>query len=368
MKYIKLGLLSICLLAILSVISVERAEAATCTKTWNGSNYSYNYSSAGSNGTFVFGNWAGTGYNITISVLGKVTTCLNQADFNKMMSWSYNSDAYAFWNTGLSSWSRSLSCGNTHSYSKVHVPINGSCGSSNGGTYSSAPTNGLCSTGTASAVSTGPSTYTWSCAGQYSGTNATCSANIATQGSTTTPPVQGGGGQGGGGEGDGPLSASCLIDDTLPNLGQEVILNAVTSGGAGNYSYSWGGGVTANENSASVTKSSPDIVNATLSVTRGSETKSAICAQIVFMARPVITIVPPITDAQCKLDWNDAGFPSDITCSVYADGALTTYTKNSNVDAGKKYQVKCTYTIGGVPTTTASEIRACVKNPSLIEI
>jgi len=56
-------------------------------------------------------------------------------------------------------------------------PVNGACGSSNGGTFTAVPTANLCISGTASTV-TGSGPWSWSCAGQNGGTEATCSATI----------------------------------------------------------------------------------------------------------------------------------------------------------------------------------------------
>lgn len=62
--------------------------------------------------------------------------------------------------------------------------INGVCGPADGQTYTSAPTTDLCTAGTPSAVSgTGP--WTWTCDGSNGGTNASCSANLATGGPFT---------------------------------------------------------------------------------------------------------------------------------------------------------------------------------------
>ncbi len=55
--------------------------------------------------------------------------------------------------------------------------VNGVCGSANGGTFTAPPTANLCSTGTASGL-TNNGTLSWSCNGQYGGTNASCSATI----------------------------------------------------------------------------------------------------------------------------------------------------------------------------------------------
>jgi len=63
------------------------------------------------------------------------------------------------------------------------TPVDGTCGSSQGGSFTSAPSTNLCSAGTASSVTTGSTTYTWSCVGSNGGSTASCSANIAVNGS-----------------------------------------------------------------------------------------------------------------------------------------------------------------------------------------
>jgi uncharacterized repeat protein (TIGR02543 family) len=58
-------------------------------------------------------------------------------------------------------------------------PVDGACGTANGQTLTSAPTTGLCTAGASSAV-TGAGPWSWSCAGQNGGTNASCSASVQT--------------------------------------------------------------------------------------------------------------------------------------------------------------------------------------------
>jgi hypothetical protein len=67
--------------------------------------------------------------------------------------------------------------------------VNGACGIANGGSFSSVPTN-LCSAGTASPVTiTGePGSWTWSCNGEYAGTNASCSATVTGTPACVTQP------------------------------------------------------------------------------------------------------------------------------------------------------------------------------------
>jgi hypothetical protein len=55
--------------------------------------------------------------------------------------------------------------------------VNGTCGSANGSSFSAPPTANLCSAGTASAI-TNPGSWSWSCNGEYGGTNASCTATV----------------------------------------------------------------------------------------------------------------------------------------------------------------------------------------------
>ncbi len=345
-------------------------DAATCSKVWNGKTYSYTYGPTGSSGTFTFTNWANTQYNISIHVVGKTTVCLSQTDFNNMMSWSYNSDASAFWSKNLDSWSRTLSCGNTHTYSRVHVPVNGDCGPADGATYTSAPDTGLCDVGAASSVNVNQSTYTWSCAGQYGGTTAQCSANKGNNGQSDGSSSGGGGGDGGGTPAI-MTDVECVVTNSLPNIGETITYSAAPHGGGPNFSFSWtGSGLSGNDSQLNVTKNTAALVTPIVTVTDGKPTTiTKTCPTAEFIYRPIIGVVPPITANTCTLTWDTEKLPGAI-CKVYADGMEKVgLTNNSPVQPGAKYQVRCTYTPeGGTATTTVSEIKACVKNPSLIEI
>lgn len=57
----------------------------------------------------------------------------------------------------------------------ITVLTDGACGSSNGKSLLTEPTTGLCQSGVAGSV-TGTGPWSWSCAGEYGGTTATCSA------------------------------------------------------------------------------------------------------------------------------------------------------------------------------------------------
>ena len=58
--------------------------------------------------------------------------------------------------------------------------VNGACGTASGGSFSAAPTANLCSStgGTPSAVTNVAGAWSWTCNGEYGGTNAPCSATI----------------------------------------------------------------------------------------------------------------------------------------------------------------------------------------------
>ncbi len=56
------------------------------------------------------------------------------------------------------------------------IPLNGACGTANGVAVLAAPSANLCAAGAASMVASGASSFTWSCDGANSGTNASCAA------------------------------------------------------------------------------------------------------------------------------------------------------------------------------------------------
>ena len=66
-------------------------------------------------------------------------------------------------------------------------PVNGVCGSANGVAVSSIPTTNLCSAGTATTVA-GGGPWTWNCNGSGGGSNAACSAPLASGGGLSPPP------------------------------------------------------------------------------------------------------------------------------------------------------------------------------------
>jgi len=65
--------------------------------------------------------------------------------------------------------------------------VNGVCGSANGGAFTSPPITNLCSTGSVSGESNN-GTLSWTCSGQYGGTNASCSAAVTPVNACLAPP------------------------------------------------------------------------------------------------------------------------------------------------------------------------------------
>jgi pseudomonalisin len=83
--------------------------------------------------------------------------------------------------TGPWSWSCAGSYGGSTASCSANLEIDGACGAANGASFYSEPTTNLCGVGTASAV-TGTGPWSWSCAGSYGGSTASCFANLEVDG------------------------------------------------------------------------------------------------------------------------------------------------------------------------------------------
>jgi uncharacterized repeat protein (TIGR02543 family) len=158
---------------------------------------------------------AGTGTGSVSSSVSGIsysypTTSTKTADFSETASLALTATAgsgsIASWGTtcatagGSASGSTSAAvCTFTSLYASRSVTatfsliVNGSCGTSGGQTTTTAPTANLCAKGTASEVTTNAGTFTWTCAGSNTGTDANCSA---TRAYTATPSVVTGSGHG----------------------------------------------------------------------------------------------------------------------------------------------------------------------------
>jgi type II secretory pathway pseudopilin PulG len=87
--------------------------------------------------------------------------------------------------SGPWAWSCSGQYGGASANCSANRTINGTCGTAHNANYASAPTTNLCGVGTASAV-TGAGPWAWTCAGQYGGTTASCTANKSQPGACGT--------------------------------------------------------------------------------------------------------------------------------------------------------------------------------------
>ncbi len=97
----------------------------------------------------------------------------------------------SWWLTNISGINATSSYGVESTFTTgTAAAVNGACGSANGGTFTSVasvnPAN-LCSVGTVSGQ-TNNGTYSWTCDGNYGGTNASCSATITPANACLTPP------------------------------------------------------------------------------------------------------------------------------------------------------------------------------------
>ncbi len=74
------------------------------------------------------------------------------------------------------------------------------------------------------------------------------------------------------------LSVSCSASPNPASVGETVTFTSSVSGGTGSFSYSWSGACTGNSSTCERSFSSPGTYSATITVTSGSETRSATCS------------------------------------------------------------------------------------------
>jgi len=120
----------------------------------------------------------------TIVVVGGACGSSNGASFPSIPSTNLCSagTASAVSGSGPWAWFCNGSFGGANASCLANRVTSGVCGSSNGASFYSIPTTNLCSAGTASTVS-GSGPWAWTCAGLYGGTPASCSANKKVNGS-----------------------------------------------------------------------------------------------------------------------------------------------------------------------------------------
>ena len=346
----------------------------------------------------------------------------------QIYNWEYGVDAWNIYNQEADSGSYTYDptgCGNTHIYSKTYVPINGVCGSANGGTYSTAPATNLCSTGTASSVTTGSSNYTWTCNGQYNGTNASCTANKTPTngdcGTTVDSCVSGSllntpsdtpsqyrwscvGTNGGttevcsinkddanvsGNNGQGNFDPYCVVNPKVAQIGETITWSIVT--GTNNevsVDFDWVSGSFAwadSQRDQAFQHVSNEILtiggtDISALVTRSNDPREVSCSGARFIDTMIVQVQKPIVEAdeQCVLTWSKVDATGSCVLknqqSNSTVGSINASSGSMPVDAlqpGDKYFIECSFTdtaTGLVSDVIKSEYVSCIKKGEIQEI
>ncbi len=410
------------------------ADAWTCTDTWGGKTWTYDvFRPAGlpyySTGSFTFNNWANTGFDITINSQGNLGYCMTHEEFVISMNWSYNSDAQTFWNQNTNYWSRSLSCGNTHTYEKTSTVDDAVCGSAAGGLYPSAPTTNLCSVGTPSTAREYvgyANQYRWTCTGS-GGLNKWCSAT-----KVTPPVVNGACGSDNNscnagnlydindsaqryqwiclGSGGGTDSPTCTApkngngnnnnnnnNNNSDNPVCQISPTSITSVGGPSmtwsisglinpqsYKYDWLSADSLVNSNTSYSYTIPTSAHKILSDVRVGITKNqgnddaevVPCPDAVVADIPLLNIDEPIVEegTQCLLSWGE--LDSNASCEIRSQYGGTSGSIGENddmlvspTDPNNKYFIRCAFYADGVLINTIdSNKKSCIKTGTLIEI
>ena len=362
-----------------------------CSGTWGGKTWYYETYRVGvpapySTGSFTFNNWANTGSDITISWTGPSSGyCMTAAEFTENMNWMYNSDAGAFWAENRNSWSRNLSCGNTHTYTKsTPTPVvNGVC----------SVAKNTCST-PGESVNRGEnsSEFTWDCPGSNGGNTAQCSLD-----------KNGGGGRNNNDRNPNDNSVNpnyapiCVArpDNVAVNNGVDMIVWTIFDKADPNsspYNFAWShpplpsGAVFNNSNSAAVTMTSTNAfklaqgqISAVVSAPGFS--KSVVCPSASFVEGITATFTQPIVepDDMCTLNWDKLDPVATPVCEIYNEQGEMKHTiidfpeGSHEVEPNNKYKIVCK----AAPSqdhpeqeagTVESEFLSCIKKGQLIEI
>ncbi len=380
-------------MALLCVVltNPHTADAYTCSGSWGGKTWNYEvFRPAGadpySTGTVVFNNWTNTGSNITISFSGPSTGyCDTPAEFTERMDWMYNSDAGAFWAENKNSWSRYLSCGNTHTYTKsTPAPaVNGVC----------SVAKNTCST-PGESVNRGEtsSEFTWECPGSQGGAAAQCSLDKNGGGGSNRPD----GGTTTNIDPNFKLVCVAREDNVAVSNGTDMIVWTAfdPDGSSSNgYDFTWNHPVFSNgtvfndSNNAAVTMTSTNLVKllrGEISVTArasGFPDQTAFCPSASFVKGITATFNKPIveSDETCRLNWENIDPVATPVCKIYNEqgemkGDISGLKDGSkDVEPNNKYKIVCESApdpenkeqqIGIVQ----SEFLSCIKKGTLNEI
>ncbi len=367
------------------------ADAYTCSGTWSGKTWNYEvFRPAGdepySTGTVVFNNWANTGSNITISFTGPSSGyCDTPAEFTERMDWMYNSDAGAFWAENRNSWSRYLSCGNTHTYTKsTPTPVvNGVCSTA----------RNTCSTGASGNSGENSSEFTWECAGSNGGNTAQCSLDKNNGGGGRNRPN---GGTTTNIDPNFKLVCVAREDNVAVSNGTDMIVWTAfdPDGSSSNgYDFTWrhpvfpSGTVFNDSNNAAVTMKSTNLIkllNGEISVTArasGFPDQTVSCPSASFVEGITTRFNKPIVepDETCRLNWDDIDPVATPVCKIYNEqGEMKVNISGrsegaEDVEPNNKYKIVCESALDQENPeqqigTVQSEFLSCIKKGTLNEI
>ena len=318
-------------------LGVNEVNAGTCPAvTYAGRTYSLNLSTSGTlSGTAIFPNWADTGYKVEIVWSGPAGKCPSQAEFNVTMNWLRDVDAQEFWNRGVNTWTRPLSCGNTHSYSKV---LDGVCGtaSTGGQSYAVAPTENLCAKGsanTAQEYSTDPGKWWWQCTGVGTGAvSPWCSAPIA-----TAP------------------NATCSVTSN-PSDPSELTFSINATGGKVPYTYDWTGAVTGTTSSITKKFTTSGTKEATVVVTdANNKTVSKVCSGN-----------PGNVDVSCNVSQNSVDLGENVDFWAGINGEYSSLRWSGAV-SGTSPRVTTSFNTTGTKTATVTVTPTNTARPPVTE-
>jgi len=90
-----------------------------------------------------------------------------------------------------------------------------------------------------------------------------------------------------------PLTVSCYATPNPANTNSSVNFNAVVSGGTGNYSYFWSGACSGYSSVCSTSFNTSGSYSANLTVTSGTESRSAVCSVNVNAVTPTVALNKP---------------------------------------------------------------------------
>ncbi len=200
------------------------------------------------------------------------------------------------------------------------TPVNGVCGSANATPTALAPSAGLCSLGTASGVASSVSQFTWTCAGNATGTTANCAAPRTY---AVTSTVSGGNGT------ITPTSTQNVVSGAQP-----VFILAPATGYSASVGGTCGGSLVGNTFTTSAVVADCTVIASFSLIPVNGACGSA--NAVAVAAAPSANLCSAgtagaVTSSVSQFSWSCAGVGSGTTASC---AAPRTYTVTSSVSGG----------------------------------